>query len=106
VKKEGSIGQETYTIKSKFKPYVDYMIDNKYVEVEINSVGEGAILVCSENGKIDNGDYLTSSNLAGYAMKQDSDALHNYTVAKALESVDWSKETSTTKMISCTYHAG
>lgn len=106
VVQKNKIDTPIYTIKSKFKPYVDYMIENKYKEVEINSVGEGAILVCNENGNIDNGDYLTSSNLAGYAMKQDTDALHNYTVAKALESVDWSKETDTTKMIACTYHCG
>ena len=82
------------------------LIDNGYRVVCINALGEGGILVCSENGNIDNGDYLTSANLAGYACKQDDDLLHSYTVAKALESVDWANETETTKLIACTYHAG
>lgn len=93
-------------LKDEYKTYIDYMVDNNYKEVSVNSLGEGGILVCNLNGNIDNGDYLTSSNKAGYAMKQDDDLLHNYTVAKALESVDWSKETTTTKMIACTYHCG
>lgn len=75
-------------------------------DIEINALGEGGILVCSDNGNIDNGDYLTSSYTKGYAMKQDDDLLHNYTVAKALEAVDWSKEKSNIKMIACTYHCG
>lgn len=104
--KSGDGFNATWTIKPEFQPYITYMQDNNFKEVEINSVGEGSILVCNQNGNIDNGDYLTSSSLAGYATKQDDDLLHNYTVAKALESVDWSKETTTTKMIACTYHAG
>ena len=92
-------------IKEEHKPYIDYMKNNGFFEVEINSLGEGGILVSNVNGNIDNGDYLVADG-NGYAMKQDDDILHNYTVAKALESVDWSKETSTTKMISCTYHCG
>ena len=93
-------------VKPEHQPYIDYMIENNFKEVNINSLGEGGILVCSENGNIDNGDYLTSANLAGYACKQDDDLLHSYTVAKALESVDWANETETTKLIACTYHAG
>ena len=92
-------------IKEEHKPYIDYMKNNGFFEVEINSLGEGGILVSSTNGNIGNGDYLVSDN-RGYAMKQDDDLLHNYTVAKALESVDWSKETTTSKMIACTYHCG
>ena len=92
-------------IKEEYQPYIDYMQDNGFFEVSVNSLGEGGILVSNANGNIDNGDYLVSDG-KGYAMKQDDDLLHNYTVAKALESVDWSKETTTTKMIACTYHAG
>ena len=92
-------------ITDEYKPYVDYMKANNFFELEINSVGDGGILVSTSNGNIGNGDYLISDG-KGYAMKQDDDILHNYTVAKALESVDWSKETTTTKMIACTYHCG
>ena len=93
-------------ILPEHQPYIEYMIENNFKEVNINALGEGGILVCNENGDIDNGDYLTSANLAGYACKQDDDLLHSYTVAKALESVDWANEPQTTKLISCTYHAG
>jgi hypothetical protein len=48
----------------------------------INSLGEGAIWVCNKNGPLENGDYITSSSVTGYGMKQDDDLLHNYTVAK------------------------
>ena len=74
--------------------------------VYTNSVGEGGINVCSEGGNIAVGDYICSSNVLGKGMKQDDDLLHNYTVAKALEAVDWSTEELTTKMIACTYHCG
>jgi len=50
--------------------------------VYINSVGEGAIWVTNINGPLESGDYITTSNVAGYGMKQDDDILHNYTVAK------------------------
>lgn len=99
-------GEEVFTIKPEYQPYVQYMQDNDFVEVSVNALGEGGILVCNENGNIDNGDYLTSANLAGYACKQDDDLLHSYTVAKALESVDWANEPQATKLIACTYHAG
>lgn len=49
----------------------------------INSVGEGAILVCNLEGNIENGDLITTSTLEGIGCKQDDDLVHNYTVAKA-----------------------
>ena len=73
---------------------------------QVNALGDGHILVCSEGGNIERGDYICSSNTAGYGMKQDDDLLHNYTVAKASEPVDWSAEAETTKLIACTYHCG
>jgi hypothetical protein len=48
----------------------------------INSIGEGAIWICNTNGNLENGDYITTSNIIGYGHKQDDDLLHNYTVAK------------------------
>ncbi len=48
----------------------------------INSVGEGAMWVCNTNGDLENGDYITTSNVSGYGQKQDDDLLHNFTVAK------------------------
>jgi hypothetical protein len=49
----------------------------------VNSIGEGAICVSNTNGNIENGDLLQSSDLLGYAEKQDDDLLHNYTIGKA-----------------------
>ena len=72
----------------------------------IFAVGDGHILVCSEGGNIETGDYICSSNTVGHGMKQSDDILRNYTVAKASEPVDWSTEESSTKLIACTYHAG
>lgn len=73
----------------------------------IASIGDGVILVCSENGNITIGDYITtSSGSGGYGCKQNDDLLHNYTVAKSLESVDWSTESENTKLVACTYHCG
>jgi hypothetical protein len=55
----------------------------------VHSVGEGGILVCNSNGKIENGDYITSSDYLGYGEKQDDDILHNYTVAKSTMDCDF-----------------
>lgn len=73
----------------------------------IAAVGDGMILVCDENGNIESGDYITTaSGSGGHGCKQNDDLLHNYTVAKACEDVDWATEPSTKKLISCTYHCG
>jgi hypothetical protein len=49
----------------------------------VNSVGEGAICVSNTNGNIENGDLLQSSDLLGYAEKQDDDIIRSYTIGKA-----------------------
>ena len=71
----------------------------------INSLGEGGILVCNENGNIENGDYLCSSSIAGIAMKQDDDLLHNYTIAKSTMDYNFI-DSDERKLIGCTYHCG
>ena len=48
----------------------------------INSIGEGGIWVVNANGPLESGDYITTSNIHGYGMKQDNQFLANYTVAK------------------------
>jgi hypothetical protein len=83
----------------------------------IASLGEGFINVCSQNGDIECGDYICSSDVRGKGMKQDDDLLHNYTVAKARENIVWDDlEVDNTKVfeldghkwtqIACTYHCG
>ena len=58
----------------------------------INSLGEGAIWVCNKNGNVENGDYISSSSVAGYGMKQtlNEDCLTRYTVAKITCDCDFS----------------
>lgn len=82
----------------------------------INSVGEGAICVANSNGNIENGDYLQSSDLLGYAERQDDDLLHNFTCAKATMDCDFELDNPYYQcyeedgvrfaLIACTYHCG
>lgn len=55
----------------------------------VNALGEGRVWVCNANGPVRLGDYVTSSAVPGYAQRQDDDLLHNYTLGKVIESVDW-----------------
>ena len=83
----------------------------------INSVGEGAIMVCSYNGNLENGDYITTSPALGMGMKQDDDLLHNYTVAKITQDCHFDEDDELPtiginnvaykyKLVGCTYHCG
>jgi hypothetical protein len=55
----------------------------------INSLGEGAMWISNQNGPLTSGDYVTSSHIPGYGMKQDSEFLANYTVAKITMDCDF-----------------
>ena len=85
----------------------------------INSLGEGAIMVCNINGNLENGDYITTSVVEGIGMKQDDDLLHNYTVAKIVQDCNFTNNqqymigsithngvTYSTALVGCTYHCG
>jgi len=88
--------------------------------IRVNSVGEGAIWVCDVGGNLENGDYITSSNIPGYGQKQDDDFLHNYTVAKITCDCDFDLNSNIYKceeyefngitykkaFVGCTYHCG
>jgi hypothetical protein len=63
-----------------------YTGEKQYI---INSIGEGALWVTNINGSLESGDYITTSNVAGYGMKQDSEFLANYTVAKITMDCDF-----------------
>jgi len=78
-------------------------------------VGEGRAWVTDINGKIEVGDYVTTSFVAGYGQKQNDDLLHSYTLGKVTESVDWDKVKDTveyqgkkykTYLIAMTYTSG
>lgn len=86
----------------------------------INSLGEGGIWITNINGNLENGDYITTSNIPGYGMKQDDDILRNYTVAKITQNCDFqltgsnyrceelifSGSTYRRAFVGCTYHCG
>ena len=67
--------------------------------VYVNSVGEGAVWVTNINGTLESGDYITTSNVSGYGMKQNDDILHNYTVAKILMDCDFNPVTQPKRII-------
>lgn len=50
----------------------------------VNSIGEGGIWITNINGNLQNGNFITSSIIPGYGMKQtlNENVLCNYTVAK------------------------
>jgi hypothetical protein len=77
-----------------------------YVTTAVNALGEGQIKVCKENGNIEAGDFICTSSIPGKGMKQTSDVLHNYTVAKARESVIWADGDSSIKLAACIYLSG
>ena len=64
-------------------------------------------MVNNQGGDIEIGDYITTaSGSGGYGCKQSDDLLHNYTVAKATDSVTWSEHSGSIKLLACTYHCG
>jgi len=86
--------------------------------IRVACIGEGAIWITNEYGNIENGDYITTSNIAGYSTKQDDDLMHNYTIAKATMDCSFDIEKPDdyktkylgdgvyASYISCTYHCG
>jgi hypothetical protein len=63
-------------------------VDTINNEILINTSRDGKIWVIDcEN--LQSGDYITTSNVAGYGMKQSDDLVHNYTVAKILQDCDF-----------------
>ena len=114
--------EDIYNLSSEYKEeertlIKQLILDNDYSIISVNSIGEGAINVCEENGDIENGDYIVTSSVPGKGMKQEDDLLRSSTVAKATEDVIWANEIPGTngcfeingikcKMIGCTYHCG
>jgi hypothetical protein len=90
----------------------------KQGEIDTDSVvalGEGTMWITNYGGNIENGDYICSSNIGGYGMLQDDDILHNYTVAKCVENIDWDNIIDTITyndiiykktIVGCVFHSG
>ena len=86
----------------------------------VNSLGEGGIWVCNINGNLENGDYITTCEVSGLGMRQDSEMLCNYTVAKItqdcnfrinasnydVEEFEFEGKTYRKAFVGCTYHCG
>jgi hypothetical protein len=91
-----------------------------YGRIRVNSVGEGGMWVCNDNGDLENGDFITTSDLPGYGMKQNEDMMMNFTVAKITCNCNFSNmpswiQTRTVEhnaisyicaFVGCTYHCG
>lgn len=60
--------------------------------VFVNALGEGGIWVCNANGSFNNGDFITTSNVPGYGMKQNSNQTMNYTVGKITTDCDFNPQ--------------
>ena len=112
--KEDDNGERTYAVGNWASTYKKSNAND--TRLIINSLGEGAMWICNANGTLENGDYITTSNLPGYGMKQADDILHNYTVAKITEDClfdsirtidfDYSGSAYKKQFVGVTYHCG
>ena len=93
----------------------NFGVGSDEIPVTIHSIGEGLITITNINGNVENGDYIVSSDIAGYGQKQDDDILRSSTVAKCTETIDWDNVTDTIThngvqykkyTTTCTYHCG
>jgi hypothetical protein len=80
-------------------------IKNNYWFGSMNSLGEGQIQVCGENGNISVDTLLVSSSTTGVAMAQTDDIVRGYTVAKAREAIIFTSPTDV-KIVACIYISG
>ena len=69
----------------------------------VNALGEGRVWVTDINGKIEAGDYITTSSVPGYGQMQDDDLLHSYTLGKAIETIGWGQVAETIQHDGKTY---
>ena len=76
-----------------------------YNNTVINGVGEGAVNCCGEGGDINIGDLIVTSSTAGKGMKQSSDTVMSYTVARARQAVTFASPTEV-KLVACIYLCG
>tara|TARA_R110002073_G_scaffold174062_1_gene331246 strand:+ start:3440 stop:5998 length:2559 start_codon:yes stop_codon:yes gene_type:complete len=76
-------------------------------DLTINSLGEGALWVCNSNGNLENGDYISSSRVAGYGQKQtlNEGILCNFTVAKITANCDFNLTKNVKKKVKTLFGA-
>ena len=74
----------------------------------VASVGNGPMLIVDKGANIAVGDYLVSSDIAGYAMKDPGTYTTGYVIGRATEAINWSTVSDTVgstkyKLITVTY---
>jgi len=99
----------------------DFTTNSVSFKAQVNSLGDGLVWVSDFGGDVNNGDYISSSEVVddngifGYGQKQSDDIMHSYTVAKCTETVNWAGVTDTfvyntvtykRALVACTYHCG
>lgn len=95
-----SLSEDPETREDAFGTFVSVAEKEKGdTRVFINSVGEGGIWISNKNGTLESGDYVTTSTIPGYGVKQDDDILHNYTVAKITMNCDFNPTLQKVKRI-------
>jgi hypothetical protein len=92
------------TVEYELNPIYQPIVDT-HDYVAINSVGEGQMNVCGENGDFQVGDLIVCSSTPGKGMKQSDDLVRNTTVAKIRENVAFASPTEV-KLVSCIYMCG
>ena len=103
-------------LQGRYEGFVrNFGITENETHIEVNSIGEGLILVTDINGNIENGDLIVSTEIPGYGGLQSDDLFRSCTVAKCTEDIDWSVITDTIDhngttykwcLAACTYHCG
>lgn len=83
--------------------FSEYLLN--YDLLTVNSVGEGQLNVCGENGNIEAGDLIVTSSIRGKGMRQADDLIRNCTVARVREAATFS-DTNEVKLVACIYLCG
>ena len=83
-------------------------------DLSVDFTGEGYIWVCNSGGNFEVGDYITTSTIPGIGIKQASDTMMNYTVAKIKQKCDFTSnvryekqnDKHTITLVKCMYTCG
>lgn len=106
IKRPSTNGEQAGEIIIAARPKDDpYELKPTETNISFNALGEGLINVCGENGTIEVGDLIVSSNMPGKGMRQSDDIVRSYTVAKSRERVTFTSPTEV-KQIACIYLCG
>ncbi|AFK66649.1 central tail fiber J [Colwellia phage 9A] len=81
------------------------MLSLVYDNVAFNSLGEGAMNICGENGDLESGDLIATSSMMGKGMRQDGDIITNRTVAEVRHDVTFDSPDQV-KQVAVIYRCG